>query len=74
MSDESHRESAISLFSRGFFSVMSFNMPDIFRIGEVKKDRAPRRERRGVGRHFAKVGGMLSDAYDSGMASAGIKK
>jgi len=64
----------MSLFSRGFFAVMSLPMSHIFQMGERRPERVRRPERRGVGRHFAKVGGMISDVYDREMAGAGLKK
>ena len=70
---EKRRQSAISLFSKGFFSGMSF--PVLF---ETKRTETAERRvdyrKRDIGRHFAKVGNMLSDAYDREMEKAGLKK
>jgi len=74
MSNESHKESQAFRFGRGFFSVMSLPMANIFGIGARRPRRTAKPEKHGIGRHFAKVGGMISDAYDREMASAGIRK
>jgi len=78
MKDEMHKESAISLFSKGFFSVMSY--PFMFDCPRIeKRERRSRRltarmAREGIGRHFARVGGLISKAYEREMGNAGIKK
>ncbi|MCL1857252.1 MAG: hypothetical protein FWF84_06430 [Kiritimatiellaeota bacterium] len=81
MVKEKHEESSVSLFMRGFFSVMSY--PFIFDHPEIEaaKENGGRRKNvaeamahEGVGRHFARVGRLLSDAYGREMDSVGFKK
>jgi len=70
---ERRRQSAMSLFAKGFFSGMTF--PVLFEINRIETaEKIDNFGKRGVGDYFAKVGNMLSDAYDREMEKAGIKR
>jgi len=70
---DKRRQSTMSLFAQGFFSGMSFPVS----FGTYKVETPGRREKsseRDIGKYFAKVGNMISEAYDREMEKAGIKR
>ena len=81
MDKEKHKDDFVSLFMQGVLSVMSY--PFIFGHSDIKGltvRRVLRSDklveemgREGIGRHFAKVGEMLSDAYRQEAERLGVK-